>query len=418
MVKTATSLPYEWLRTIPRRLFDLDTTPLLGSPPLFSWDAFANHLKETFELNTLTVTGHPPEWRTKDHLFNDMGDHLLALNFSIPGMEGLGSWVMHAQDLQHIMGCVFLKSESPFPFDDPDFKEGFIQFLGIEILDAVSKTDFDQTLSPHLEKNSRLPNEDSLTFDITTTFEKHTFTSRLFISQSLQENCKKHFIKGTKREPHNSPLANHLEVELHLEIGHSQLTRSEWSAMQIGDFMILDQCSFQPSEEQGRVLLTSNGTPLFKGRLKKGAIKILEYPLYQEVNTMTNELDDEESVELSLDGESELDFEEELESGPPEVESTPEDMESKDVNEAPEDVALTDSQAPQSPDSIPLNVIVEVGRIKMTIQKLSELEPGNLLDLNIQPESGVDLVVNGRCIAKGELLKVGETLGIRILEIG
>ena len=49
-----------------------------------------------------------------------------------------------------------------------------------------------------------------------------------------------------------------------------------------------------------------------------------------------------------------------------------------------------------SPENIQLNVIVEVGRLQMSVQKLMELQPGNLLELDVHPENGVDLVVNGK----------------------
>ena len=54
----------------------------------------------------------------------------------------------------------------------------------------------------------------------------------------------------------------------------------------------------------------------------------------------------------------------------------------------------------------------------MSMQKLMEIEPGNTLELDVHPENGVDLVVNGRRIGKGELLRIGESLGVRILDIG
>ena len=63
-------------------------------------------------------------------------------------------------------------------------------------------------------------------------------------------------------------------------------------------------------------------------------------------------------------------------------------------------------------------MIVEVGRIEMSIKTIMELQPGNMLELNVRPENGVDLVVNGKRIGKGELLKLGESLGVRILDIG
>ena len=38
-------------------------------------------------------------------------------------------------------------------------------------------------------------------------------------------------------------------------------------------------------------------------------------------------------------------------------------------------------------------------------------------ELDIHPESGVDMVVNGKRIARGELLRIGDVLGIRIMEL-
>jgi len=77
-----------------------------------------------------------------------------------------------------------------------------------------------------------------------------------------------------------------------------------------------------------------------------------------------------------------------------------------------------EKKAPVKPEEISVNVIIEVGQLKMNVQKLIELQPGNLLELGIHPEKGVDLTVNGRRVAKGELLRIGDTLGVRILELG
>jgi type III secretion system YscQ/HrcQ family protein len=66
---------------------------------------------------------------------------------------------------------------------------------------------------------------------------------------------------------------------------------------------------------------------------------------------------------------------------------------------------------------LPLEVSVEVSRLEMNFKTLSELKPGNLLELATRPENGVHLVVNGQKLARGELIRVGQLLGIRILEI-
>lgn len=79
--------------------------------------------------------------------------------------------------------------------------------------------------------------------------------------------------------------------------------------------------------------------------------------------------------------------------------------------------AASGKTGPLSVDEIPLAVVIEVGRIQLSVKKLLELQPGNMLELNIHPESGVDMVVNGKRIARGELLRIGDTLGLRVTEL-
>ncbi|MBS0654315.1 MAG: FliM/FliN family flagellar motor switch protein, partial [Verrucomicrobia bacterium] len=73
---------------------------------------------------------------------------------------------------------------------------------------------------------------------------------------------------------------------------------------------------------------------------------------------------------------------------------------------------------PLTANDIPLSLVVELAQISLSAQKLLELQPGNLLDLEIEPESGVNLVVNGKIVGRGEILKIGESIGVRVLQIG
>ena len=69
-------------------------------------------------------------------------------------------------------------------------------------------------------------------------------------------------------------------------------------------------------------------------------------------------------------------------------------------------------------NDIPITITCELAQIETSVQKLLELAPGNMLDLSLSSDSAVLLVVNGKIIGKGEIIKIGETLGVRILEIG
>ena len=67
---------------------------------------------------------------------------------------------------------------------------------------------------------------------------------------------------------------------------------------------------------------------------------------------------------------------------------------------------------------IPLTLSVEVARLRINLDKLLALSPGNILELPVKPQQGVDVVVEGKKIAKAELVKLGEMLGIKILSLG
>ncbi len=66
---------------------------------------------------------------------------------------------------------------------------------------------------------------------------------------------------------------------------------------------------------------------------------------------------------------------------------------------------------------IPLNVEVVVGETVIQIRELINLGPGSVLELDRETTEPVDIKVNGKLIAKGELVVVGEKFGVRITEI-
>lgn len=66
---------------------------------------------------------------------------------------------------------------------------------------------------------------------------------------------------------------------------------------------------------------------------------------------------------------------------------------------------------------VPLSISVELGRAKMSIQEVLELSPGSVVELDKIEGEAVDILANGRLIAKGEVVVIGETFGVRLVEI-
>lgn len=66
---------------------------------------------------------------------------------------------------------------------------------------------------------------------------------------------------------------------------------------------------------------------------------------------------------------------------------------------------------------VPLEITVELGRTRMTIQELIALSPGSVIELDKLAGEPLDIVVNGRLIARGEAVVVNDKFGIRITDI-
>ena len=69
-------------------------------------------------------------------------------------------------------------------------------------------------------------------------------------------------------------------------------------------------------------------------------------------------------------------------------------------------------------DSISLTLSVELSRLQVPLKKVLEMRPGNILDMEIPKQGFVDLIVSGKKVGQGELVKLGDVVGIRILEMG
>jgi flagellar motor switch protein FliN/FliY len=62
-------------------------------------------------------------------------------------------------------------------------------------------------------------------------------------------------------------------------------------------------------------------------------------------------------------------------------------------------------------------VNVELGRTRMTIQDLLTLGPGSVIELDKVAGEALDILVNGRLVARGEAVVVNDKFGIRITDI-
>ncbi|CAM3703563.1 flagellar motor switch phosphatase FliY [Mesobacillus zeae] len=66
---------------------------------------------------------------------------------------------------------------------------------------------------------------------------------------------------------------------------------------------------------------------------------------------------------------------------------------------------------------IPLQVTVELGRTKRSVREILELSGGSIIELDKLAGEQVDILVNNRLIAKGEVVVIDENFGVRVSDI-
>ncbi|MFF2287126.1 flagellar motor switch phosphatase FliY [Peribacillus butanolivorans] len=66
---------------------------------------------------------------------------------------------------------------------------------------------------------------------------------------------------------------------------------------------------------------------------------------------------------------------------------------------------------------IPLQVTVELGRTKRSVKEILELSSGSIIELDKLAGEPVDILVNSRLIAKGEVVVIDENFGVRVTDI-
>lgn len=66
---------------------------------------------------------------------------------------------------------------------------------------------------------------------------------------------------------------------------------------------------------------------------------------------------------------------------------------------------------------VPLHVTVELGRTRKLIREILDLTPGSVVELDKLAGEPVDILVNGKLIAKGEVVVIDENFGVRVTDI-
>ncbi|PJI55521.1 YscQ/HrcQ family type III secretion apparatus protein, partial [Methylobacterium radiotolerans] len=68
-------------------------------------------------------------------------------------------------------------------------------------------------------------------------------------------------------------------------------------------------------------------------------------------------------------------------------------------------------------DAVGVTLAFELGRLTVPLAELREIGAGHVFDLGLAPDEPVDLVVNGSRIGRGEIVEIGERIGVRVVRL-
>ena len=66
---------------------------------------------------------------------------------------------------------------------------------------------------------------------------------------------------------------------------------------------------------------------------------------------------------------------------------------------------------------VPLRIAIEVGRLRLRVRDLVKLAPGSVIELKKPAGEPFDICINGVPVARGEVITVEQSSGVRIIEV-
>lgn len=383
-MKDASSL---YLQRLEGAMRKLQKIPLWGATPLFPWEKVSARLKESLLVESLQIQTKNSRFLEQNELLSGLGQDPTLLTLELTPLEGSAFWAMPKSEIEKLTSILLTQEGINKGFSHEEFNAGYALFLFLKVLHILNEENAFGPLTAQIAPTTEFPAEGAICLDLSIEINRQILWARLICSEMLNETFM-HYFASEPHSPFSNQAAQDLLLPLSLEIGKTELSTTQWKKIKKGDLVLLDSCNFDPAQGKGSGILAIAGLPFFNVRLKDAEVKILEYAYHQEEMPMPHS--HTPSPEES-EGKEESDF-------------TP-DREGSAVEEL------------LSKREIPLTLSVEVTKITLPLEKIIQLRPGNLLDLKTNPQLLVSLTVNGQPLARGELVKIGESLGVRILAL-
>lgn len=328
---------------------------------VMDWEDFSSQFSKRLGLENVYIRPVKTSWLAPEELEKTLGENLIYISLILSPLNGHVFWAMDQDDISKITSWLLFKTSKAKGFSSEILQDGFYRYLLLEGLDLIDQNPALQGLSAKII--SAEPSLQSAMFgvDIEITYQERSCYARLYLTSEFLSSWKQK-IKPTNLLEDGSSDKIHLPVSV--IAGKVSLSMQEWEQIQPGDFVLLDTPYFDFETQQKKALLSVKEIPLFYAKIKPAKMKVIDCAPFNE--RFMEENSEEKNIPLK---------------------------------------------------EIPLSIHVEMGSFQMSLQRLMNVKPGEVIDFPNNLEHDVTLTLSGKPIGKGELVKIGETYGVRVLEI-
>ena len=300
-----------------------------------------------------------------------------------------------------------------------DIEEGVMGYVVLEALKVLVPTLQQAVPRPRLDGVARGVDEVSarlgddgpmLTVHLHATLGPHGGMVRLVVPAAVLEAAEP-LVESTQRRARlkadleaNAGRLSAVRSWLRAEIGSAEISAQDLASLRVKDVLLVDALSARPDRGEPGAAQLRVGS----GRAGRADAEVfVEDGRYRA--RITDIVPGEPGHPRSA-GEEGSGAEEPEEFTNPELDVPPE----------LEGAALDDVNKPDGSDllgDVPLQIAVELARVPVTAQQVVGMRAGQVLELNRGPGEPVELSVNGKVVARGELVEVEGQLGVRIITL-
>ncbi len=404
------TLSLDWIEEIKQELFDLGQPPIVPQIPGLSLESVASKLSAQLGL-ALTLSLGDAKPVENSSLYAQM--RVVAISLNAPAAPLFVA--IEQSNFEQIVSWLLSGDVAAAAQVKGSLQENFVQILTTATLQSIALP----SLSI-LSLEAKLPSEPMVTQALQISCGGKTAQITLLLTRSFRTHMEQQISAEGQRALQLSLPSSKIALAMRMALELVPLTADDLVHFTPGAFLRLERAG--PAEEQ-TVQLMLGRRAFFAAKAKGDKLRITAVADPVEENRMTTPDPNQPPAdnEKLFRGEDEEFFVEDAElakvleqEGHAPATATPAKAAPA---AAPKPLAAAAPKPIVQPTDVPIVAEVVIGYLRVTVGDLLQMGTGATYNLSQAISNNVDIVVGGKRIAKGELVKSGDLLGVRITSL-